>query len=524
MEKYPIGLQNFKSIREGGYVYVDKTHFIPPLVEEGKYYFLSRPRRFGKSLFLSTLKCFFEGEKALFKNLAVESYDWNWETYPVVHIDFTGMNYDSEDALSKKLDNVLGHYEQTYGVTSNWSTPDLRFHNLLTRMSEITGKQVVVLIDEYEKPVVDNFSNPKLSDYNKSILRGVYGVLKAFDAHLKFVLLTGVTKFGKMSIFSDLNNLNDISMDVKYGALCGITEEELLANFPEGIGRLAQEEGVSFEEGLKLLKLNYDGYHFSRNCPDLYNPFSVVNALSKGEIESYWFATGTPSLLVDLLLQKNYKLEDIDGTAATKERLLDIGNQFDDPISLLYQTGYLTIKSYNKPLKIYTVGFPNREVEVAFFNFIMPYYLKFRTEKPETFILDFAEGINNGDPEKAMTALEAFSGTVNYDLVHSPEIERHFQLMVYIFSRVLLPYATSVKCEERTSDGRIDLLIQTPRYIYIIEIKRDKSAQEALQQIKTREYDSPYKTDRRTKFLIGVNFSTEKRRIDDFAIVQEGRL
>lgn len=519
MVKYPIGKQDFKCIREEDNVYIDKTSFIPKLFISGKYYFLSRPRRFGKSLFLSTLEYFFLGERQLFKNLYIDSYDWDWLTYPVVRLDLNGGDYTiNSESLTNKLSEQLSHIEKRYGIESIQSDPGLRFENLIINLAEKTGRQVVVLIDEYEKPVLDTIDNPTLSNRHRESLRGFYSVLKSLDRHLKLVFITGVTRIGKMSVFSALNNLRDISMDSEFADICGITEKELLTDLQPGITKLAEKEGTDFEGALQLLKENYDGYHFCAECPDIYNPFSLLNALTVSEIRAYWSMTGTPNVLAKLLIDQNYDFNELEGVKATQETLVDLGGQFDDPIALFYQTGYLTIKGYNPTMKVYTLGFPNREVEVAFCNFLMPYFMKSKSRKPETFVLDFAEGILNGDPEKSMRALESFCSTINYDLVPAPEVERHFQMIIYIFSRLILPYTSGVKTEERTSDGRIDMIITTSRFVYIIEIKRNNSAEAAIRQIREKEYALGYMSDARKVFIIGVNFSTEKRRLEDFKI------
>ena len=519
MVRYPVGQQDFKGIREDGCVYIDKTDFITRLINEGKYYFLARPRRFGKSLFLSTLKYFFLGERNLFEGLKIASSPWDWESYPVIHIDLNGVDYTTdENSLIVKLTQQLQNVEEKYEVSVNYTDIALRFEALILQLHKLTGKPVVILVDEYEKPVLDTIDNPALSGRYLEILRGFYSILKSLDNSLKFVFLTGITKFGKMSVFSALNNIRDISFDNAYSSICGITEDELISNFQEGILDLAQVEETEFKGALKLLKLNYDGYHFSDECPDIYNPYSLLTAFVSRKIGSYWSKTGTPTILAKLLLEKHYDLENLNGVRATQDDLMDIGNLIDNPVALFYQTGYLTIKNYNKLLKAYTLGFPNREVEVAFCKFITPYYLNAHSKGVESYILDFAEGILTGDPYLAMKALESFSSSINYEIAPTPEVERHFQLMIYMFSRLILPYASTVKTEERTSDGRIDLLITTTEYVYIFEFKRDSSPAIAIKQIEEKEYWKPYITSRKKIFLIGINFSTPEKRIDGYLI------
>lgn len=519
MQKYPIGQQDFKGIREGNFTYVDKTRYISMLIEGNKYYFLGRPRRFGKSLFLSTMKYFFLGERDLFKGLYIDNHDWNWEEYPVIHIDLNGADYtERKETLREKLDQQFRYVEEKYDLRESFENYAIRFEYLITELYKKTGRQVVVLVDEYEKPVLDAIDLKELSETYREFLRGFYGVLKSLDQYLKIVFLTGITRFGKMNIFSALNNINDISLDDQYGGICGITEEEMRSSLGEGIMNLAKSEGLSYDEAVEALKRNYDGYHFSIECPDIYNPFSLMSALSKGRISSFWASTGTPGILAKLLIRKRYDVKSLDGIKTTESKMMNMGGEFEDPVPLFYQTGYLTIKDYNRRTRRYTLGFPNQEVEVSFAECILPFYQKTQYSHKDSFTGDFIEGVLEGNPQLAMNALQAFSASINYELVDKPEIERHFQSMIYIFSRMMLPYVTEVNTEDRTSDGRIDLLIKTPEYIYLIEIKRDSSAEEALAQIESKDYSRQFATDPRKIFLIGMNFSTKTRRLEDYKI------
>ena len=518
MVKYPIGKQDFKSLRDEGYVYVDKTHFIPKLIEEGSYYFLGRPRRFGKSLFLSTLEYFFKGERELFAGLNVESYDWKWEKYPVLHFDLNGIDYTVEGNLAVKLNQYLNDSAKLYGLKLTDRDPAIRFSQLINNIYESTGHQVVVLIDEYDKPVIDNIDNEELRERNRDTLRGFYSVLKSADRYLKMVFMTGVTKFGQMNVFSGLNNIRDISLKTTYNTICGITEEELKSNFESGIKKLAEVENTDFEGALKLLKDNYDGYHFSENCPDLYNPYSLINALADSIIDPYWYATGTPKFLADLLIKQNYDLEDLNNITISRDRLLNINNSFDDPVSLLYQTGYLTIKEYDKEIREYTLGYPNLEVEKAFFNYLIPNYTISSNKDFDSQIDEFKRSINKGEAQKAMEALEAFSAGISYDMIPNPETERHFKMLLNMFVKLVVSKTVKTVPEYKTSDGRIDLLIETSKYVYILEIKKDKSSKEALKQIEEKNYPLQFKSGPRKVFLIGLNFSSSKKRIDSFEI------
>lgn len=520
MAKYPNGLSSFEKIRQGGFVYVDKTDFIVKLLENGgTYFFLARPRRFGKSLFVSTLEAFFQGKQDLFKGLAIESYDWNWEEYPVFRIDFTPKSYTEENDIKKVLNETLGEYERRYGLCPEENEDiQVRFHRLISAAYEQTGKQVVVLVDEYEKPVIDNLQNEEIREKHRSWLAGFYSVLKALDAKLKLVFLTGVSKFGQMSVFSGLNNIRDISLSPDFGAICGVTEKELLENFQEGILGVAEGEETDFEGALALLKRNYDGYHFSYDCPDIYNPYSIINAMENRRIGAYWALSGMPTLLAKILQKKDYDLTKLNGTLANEIQLSGIDNVKAGLIALFYQAGYLTIKQYNKRLKLYSLGFPNVEVESSFFDYLLPVYSSENKSVTSSAINDIALGFDSGNPEKSLTVLQSFTAGITYELMDKIKIEQHFENIIYIILKALLPYVSEVKAEERTSDGRTDIIIKTHEYIYIIELKIDSSAQDALQQIEEKNYALPYSSDPRPVFLIGINFSTENRRIDEWLI------
>ena len=519
MARYPIGKQNFRSIREGGYVYVDKTMYIPKLLEGANYYFLARPRRFGKSLFLSTLESFFQGERELFKDLAIANYNWDWSPYPVIHIDLNGANYTKgTKEFIDKLEYQLEIFETKYGVTSHPLNISLRFQNLITNLYDITRKPVVVLVDEYEKPVLDTIDNPELNENYMEILRGFYSCLKSMDRYLQLVFLTGVTKLGRMSIFSGLNNIRDISMDRGFSSVCGLTEVELTENFKEGIEALSLKKKIDFKSAVNMLKENYDGYHFCEECPDIYNPYSIINALENNKIEDYWASTGTPSILAKMLLTQNIEIKDFSHIKTSGRRLQGIGNNFDDPVALFYQTGYLTIKGYDEDEEIFTLGFPNKEVEQAFFEYLLPSFSNKGIVDADSFIISFRKSLRNGEADKAMEVLKEFSAGLSYDVIPQPDIERHFQNLIYIICKLVLSKNVHVKVEEKTSDGRIDLLILTDRFIYIVEIKRDISPESALKQIEDKEYALQFRSDPRKAFLIGINFSTVKRRIDGYVI------
>lgn len=517
--RYSIGIQDFEEIRKGGFIYVDKTSFIPILLEQSKYYFLARPRRFGKSLFLSTLEAFFSGQRDLFKGLAIYKYNWDWSPYPVIHIDLNGANYtNGKETIIEKLSFILKEQEIKYGIKNNYQDISLRFQYLISKLYEKTGKQIVVLIDEYEKPVLDTIGNKEINDWHRETLRGFYGVLKSLDKYLKLVFLTGVTKFGQMNVFSGLNNIRDISLNPKFGSICGITQDELLINFQEGISQIAEDRKLGKDEILLLLKKKYDGYHFSWKCPDIYNPYSLINAFADGKISSYWVYTGTPALLANVLRKRNYDLKKLDGIKVHEKRLLGLNDEFDDPVALFYQTGYLTIKNYDEENEEYILSYPNIEVEEAFFDYLLPDFTGQNVSETSSFIDELRFGFEKGDPKKSIEVLEEFFSGISYDVIPAAEVERHFQYIIYIICKLLIVRRQFVKVEEKTSNGRIDLLIATNDYVYIIEIKRDRSAQEALNQIKEKEYALQWRNDPRKVFLIGINFSTGNKRINDFKI------
>lgn len=370
---YPIGIQNFESLRKDGYVYVDKTELIHRLAKTGRYYFLSRPRRFGKSLLLSTLEAYFQGKRELFEGLAMEKLEQDWIQHPILHLDLNIEKYDTIESLGNILNNNLTRWEKLYGREDSEVSFSLRFAGVIRIAHAQTGQRVVILVDEYDKPMLQAINNKELQQGFRNTLKPFYGVLKTMDGDIKFAFLTGVTKFGKVSVFSDLNNLNDISMDKRYIALCGITEGEIHQYFEEDIHRLAAAENMSYEEACAHLKESYDGYHFVENSEGIYNPFSLLNTFDKLQFGSYWFETGTPTYLVELLQQNNYNLDQM-AHEETYAEVLNCIYADDSPIPVIYQSGYLTIKGYDPEFESYILGFPNLEVEKGFIKFLLPFY------------------------------------------------------------------------------------------------------------------------------------------------------
>ncbi|MGN0190623.1 MAG: AAA family ATPase [Candidatus Cryptobacteroides sp.] len=514
---YPIGIQNFEKLREGGYTYVDKTALIYKLAASGTYYFLSRPRRFGKSLLISTMEAYFSGKKKLFKGLAMEQLEKDWIEYPVLHLDLDGKKYDCPQALINNINYHFSLWDKSLGAdTSSVNDIEVRFKQIIDIAYEKTGKKVVILIDEYDKPIVDNLINSELVDNFKKSLQGFYSVLKAKDGQIKFGFLTGVSKIGKLSVFSSLNNLRDISMDTDYADICGISEDELHTYFDESIAELAQANKLIIDECYGKLKYKYDGYHFCENSPGMYNPFSLLNTFSSNQFRDYWFETGTPTLLVNVMKKTSFditKLSDNVVVPASKlNGMQDIANK---PVSLFFQTGYLTIKDYDSEYNEYRLGFPNDEVKNGFLDFIYSYYVPVDPSDDSSKTSLLARALKAGDPYSFMRSLEALFANTTYQI--QGDAEKNFQYAMYIIMELLCEY---VQAERSTSNGRIDLLLQTKDYIYIVELKTDNTAEAALQQIEDKGYAKPFVDDPRKLFKIGVSFSTANRRIEDWKVAE----
>lgn len=482
-------------------------------MQEGNYYFLNRPRRFGKSLLISTLKAYFEGKRELFQGLAMERLEQKWRIHPVIHLDLNIEKYDSEASLDNILDCNLTQWEKLYGSEPSERSFSLRFAGVIGRAYEKTGERVVILVDEYDKPLLQTISNKLLQDKYRATLKSFYGVLKTMDECIRFALLTGVTKFGKVSVFSDLNNLNDISMDHRYTEICGISENELHQYFKEDIQRIADIEGITYAEISNRLRKNYDGYHFAPNTAGIYNPFSILNTLARLEFGSYWFETGTPSYLVELLRNNDYALEEIDKTVVGTESLIGIDATDTDPIPVIYQSGYLTISDYDKEFGLFTLGYPNEEVKQGFIKFLLPYYVYCKSSEHKTIIRDFVLSLRSGNADRFMQQMQSLMAGIPYELVR--ELEVHYQNVIYIITKLLGIY---VQAEYRTSNGRIDLLMATDKYIYILELKHEGSAQEALEQINSKDYALPFCIDGRQVIKIGANVSKDTRNIDEWII------
>jgi hypothetical protein len=463
---------------------------------------------------LSTIKAYFEGKRELFKGLAIDSMeDVEWQARPVLYLDLNTEKYDKPEKLDDVLNDFLKKQEALYGSEESERSLGLRFQGIIRRACEKTGHRVAILVDEYDKPMLQAIGNETLQDEYRSTLKGFYGALKSMDGYIKFAMLTGVTKFGKVSVFSDLNNLNDISMDLTYYNVCGITEEELLSNFPSHIDALANANGISREDCIEKLRHLYDGYHFEENAPGVYNPFSVLNTLSKMKFSSYWFETGTPTYLVELLRQYDYQLENLENIETDADVLNSIDPTTTNPIPVIYQSGYLTIKGYDEEFKMYRLGYPNAEVEEGFIRFLIPYYTSIDRVSAPFQIQQFVKDVRSGECERFVNRLKAFFADTPYELTKS--LENHYQNVLYIIFKLLGFYAHA---EYHTSYGRIDLLVESKDYRYVMEFKLDGTAEEALQQIKSKDYALPFSMDQKKTYLIGMNFSKETRNIERYVI------
>ena len=510
---YPIGIQSFSEIRQHGYVYVDKTALMYKLLSEGKYYFLSRPRRFGKSLLISTLEAYFLGKKELFEGLAVAEIEKEWVEYPVLHLDLNTEKYDSIEVLNNKLSGSLKLWEDQYGRNESEKSIPMRFEGVIRRAKEKTGRNVVILVDEYDKPMLQAIGNEELQKAYRDTLKSFYGALKSMDGCIRFALLTGVTKFGKVSVFSDLNNLNDISMDHRYYDICGISEEELYRYFEKEINELAQANNQTYEQACQQLKLDYDGYHFTYDTPGMYNPFSILNTLSKQRYGSYWFETGTPTFLVELLQKTDYNLEEMANVEADSDMLGSIFNN-DNPIPVIYQSGYLTIKDYDSRFGIYKLGFPNREVEDGFMKYLLQHYTSKNNTSSAFEISRFIADIESGNAEGFMQRLQSFFAGTKFDQI-AKDTENWFQNVVFIVTTLCGLY---IEAEHQTSNGRIDLVMKTDKYVYVMELKYDGTPEEALRQIDDKGYALPWQSDGRKVIKVGANFSSELRRLSGWVI------
>ena len=507
--RYPIGIQNFGELRNNNYVYVDKTGLIYRLTHTNKVYFLSRPRRFGKSLLVSTLEAYFSGKKELFEGLAMEQLEKEWTVYPVLHIDFSRTKYTTIEDLQEQLNLYLSEWERTYGKNEEETSYAARLTGLLQRIYQQTGKQAVVLIDEYDAPLLDSNSDSALQGQLRTEMRKFFSPLKAQGQYLRFLFLTGISKFSQMSIFSELNNLQNISMSDDYSAICGITEQELLSQMQPDIERIAQANNETYEEACRHLKRQYDGYHFSKICEDIYNPFSLFNAFSQRDYKSFWFSTGTPTFLIEMLQRMDFSLTLLEKMEVKDEDFDKATEVITDPIPVLYQSGYLTIKGYDKRFGNYLLKFPNDEVRYGFMDFLVPYYTSVVDDERGFYLGKFVRELESGDVDAFLTRLQAFFADFPYEL--NEKTERHYQVVFYLVFKLMGQFTGE---DVSSALGRSDAVVKTPKYIYVFEFKLNGTAEQALQQIDEKGYLIPYQVDGRELVKVGVEFSAEKRNID----------
>jgi len=514
--KLPIGIQDFEDLRKNNYVYVDKTQYIYQLLQ-GKPYFLGRPRRFGKSLFLSTLKAYFEGKKELFEGLKIAELEKDWTEYPVFHLDFNVGLFINAENVSERIAEKLDELERLWEKRNNAIGLASRFEAVIQNAYERTGKQVVVLIDEYDKPLINTMDNQTANEEVRTLLKSFYGVLKSNDAYLRFVFLTGVTKFSKVSVFSDLNQLIDISLDSRYSGICGITQTELEENFVPEITAFAEYNKMSYNETLARLKKLYDGYHFAKVSEDIYNPFSLLNTFAKLDFAYYWFATGTPTFLAKALRNQNYDIRKFDNDVLiTETSIMDYRIENQNLVPLLYQTGYLTIKSHENNL--YILGFPNEEVKYGFLNELLPAFVLTPIATGNFSVVEFMQQIKKGDIEGFMTSLQAFFAAIPYDAIEQKHRnEQYYQHVFYLLFTLMGQF---VQTEVKNNKGRADAVVKTADSIYVFEFKMDDNAtaEDALAQINSKDYAIPYTADHRKLVKIGVEFSQTERGVKRWVI------
>ena len=513
---YPIGIQTFSKIREGNYLYVDKTEYVYRMTHSASsYMFLSRPRRFGKSLLTSTLHSYFSGRKELFHGLAMEKLEKEWTEYPVLHLDMSTAKHADSEQLLQELNLKLYGYEQIYGRLEEEVNPNQRLMGLIKRAYEQTGKKVVVLIDEYDAPLLDVVHERENLDVLRNIMRNFYSPLKACDPYLRYVFLTGITKFSQLSIFSELNNIKNISMDEPYAVICGISEDEIRLQMKDDLEGLAKKLEITPEEALMKLKENYDGYHFTSPSPDIYNPFSLLNAFADGKFGSYWFGSGTPTYLINMLEKFGVEPSEIGNNRVSVEDFDAPTERMTSIIPLLYQSGYITIKNYDEELDLYTLNIPNKEVRIGLMKSLLPHYVGSKAPETTTMVAYLSRDIRNGDMDTALRCLQTFLSTIPQ--CDNTKYEGHYQQVFYIIFSLLGYY---VDVEVRTPRGRVDIVLRTKTTLYVMELKLDKSAGEAMEQIDLKNYPERFALCGLPVVKVAVSFDSERCTIGDWEIIE----
>lgn len=516
--KYPVGRQVFEEIREGGFLYADKTRYVYDLTHlGGKYVFLSRPRRFGKTLLVSTMEAYFQGRRDLFEGLAIEGLEGEWREHPVLRFDFSRFKDVTLSALIAKFDMLFSSLEEKWGVSEEGLSPGARLETLVRMAAEKTGESPVVLVDEYDAPLLGVMHDPERLQEFREVVREFYSPLKALEPQLRFVFLTGITKFSQLSIFSELNNMQNVSMEPSFAGICGITAEELERDLAPDVALLAERMGISERECRAALKAKYDGYRFCEGSPDIYNPYSLVNALQYGRIGSYWFESGTPSSLVRMLKTSGFDLSDLEGVEARAVTFDAPTEGMATPVPFMYQAGYLTIKSYDADYDAYTLGIPNEEVREGLYNALLPAYAPMGDVERDAFAVGFARAVREDDLERALGLLRSFLAAVPYDL--APKDEKAFQSLLFVAFKVA---GARVSSEVRTSSGRVDLVLESARTVYVMELKYGGTAEEALAQIDSKGYAIPWEAGGKRVVKAGVSFDPEQRTIDEGWIICEG--
>ena len=517
VNRYPVGIQTFSNLREGNYLYVDKTKYIVDFRSKGmKYIFLSRPRRFGKSLFASTLQAYFEGRKELFEGLAITDYEKEWAVHPVLHFDMSGAKHFNEQELKDYLDYILQPYEKLYGEGKGENTPNTRLIGLVTRAYKQTGQKAVVIIDEYDAPLLDVVHEEDNLQQLRRIMQNFYSPLKMLDPYLEFTFITGITKFSQLSIFSELNNLDNISMLDQYSAICGISLTELTTVMRPDVEGLGRALGLGYGECLDQLRQYYDGYHFSEHSEDVFNPFSLIKALNAQKVGSYWFGSGTPTFLLKQLEKFHVDLTSLERQDVVLSSFDLSPEEMTDALPLLYQSGYLTIKNYDPLFQQYTLGIPNKEVRDGLLNSLVPRYVNPRRTDNDAFLLGFCKAVYRGDIEDALEHMRTYMATIPYDLEN--HTEKHFQTIFYLMFSFLNIY---IRTEVKSAVGRADAVMHMPDTVYVFELKVDKSADEALQQIDDKGYMLPYHKEGKRLVKIGISFDSKKRTLAEWKIKEE---
>ena len=517
--RYPIGIQTFWEMVRQNYVYVDKTEYVYKMASVGKYYFLSRPRRFGKSLLLSTLEDYFEGKRELFEGLKISKLEKDWVRYPVIHLDMSRGKYYNRDRLEQAIDGMMGFYEKKYGIEQNpQKAGGERLINLIHTAYEQTGRQVVVLIDEYDAPMLDTVSNPGLQDQLRELVRDLFSPLKSEAQYLRFVFLTGISKFSQLSVFSELNNLNVISYDPDFEGCCGVTEDEMLSQMKPDIEWLAQETGRTYDQTVIELKRMYDGYHFSKRMADIYNPWSLINAFEKGDIRNFWFSTGTPSSLINLLRTGHLDIHRIEKLQADLTQFDAPTERISDPIPVLFQSGYLTLKEYHPEDGSFTLGFPNEEVYRGFASSLYLYYTDNQWDERNA-LADAYRSFRRGESslEDFIEAIRTWYAAIPYSITDKNQNEQLYQSMFYA---LMIALNADVSAEQQTADGRMDVVLKMQEAIYILEFKYGQTARNAIRQVKEKDYAVVFAADPRPVYAVGLSIDRKHRTIAGYEVDQ----